>query len=101
LLVRGEQRRRYGSLYDDLVSLLFRHDPISLDHETNTDEYAPEVGALLPRLEGCTSVEDVAVALHRVFVDYFDAKLAGPKSLYDRIAPDVWDLWEMRRKPRP
>jgi hypothetical protein len=42
---------RYGKLFEEASSILFRHDPIGIafDNE-NTDEYEAEVGTILPRL---------------------------------------------------
>lgn len=97
---RFKLRQRYGALYDELITLFFHHDPMGLDAETNTDEYSPEVRAILLRLASCSSVEDVASLLYGVFIEYFDEKLAGPRSSYERMAPSVWDLWKTHAKSR-
>jgi hypothetical protein len=89
-------RQRYGWLYDELIAILVRHDPISINFETNTDEYKPEVRALLERLETCQTIDEVGPVLHEIFVAFFDEKIAGPRSVYDDIARDVWRVWEMR-----
>ncbi len=90
---RVKLRQRYGARYDELVRVLFRHDPVGLDNVTNTDEYSSEARAVVLRLETCSSVEDVAGLLHEVFTSYFTPKLAGFGSNYDLIAADVWSLW--------
>jgi hypothetical protein len=33
--------------------LLFRHDPVGINFEVNTDEYEPKAGTILPRLHAC------------------------------------------------
>ena len=49
-----EERRRmkdeYSGLYEKVEALLFRHDPIGINFEDNTDEYELETFLLLPRL---------------------------------------------------
>ena len=42
--IREERRRlraEYAGLFDQVESLLFRHDSVGINFETNTDEYAP------------------------------------------------------------
>jgi len=78
------ERRRllkaeYSWLYDDIESLLFRHDPIGINLETNTDEYDPEVRTILPRLRGCASSDDVCCVVHEEFVRWFGAEIAGAR----------------------
>jgi hypothetical protein len=47
-----EERRRlrgeYVGLVDQVQALLFRHDPMGINFDFNTDEYDPEVGTILP-----------------------------------------------------
>jgi hypothetical protein len=61
---RRQLRNMYGALYDDVAALLFRHDPIGINFDVNTDEYEPEVGTILPRLRSCKSVDDVRRELY-------------------------------------
>ena len=40
--IEAEHRRlraEYGTLFDDIGALLFRHDPIGINFDDNTDEY--------------------------------------------------------------
>jgi hypothetical protein len=93
---RAALRERYGSLYDELQALLFRHDPIGINRGTNTDEYDPEVRAILPRLESCSSAADVARVAHEELIRPFDATIAGSRARYERLAPELWELWRRR-----
>ena len=43
------------------------------------------------------SVADVARALHEVFVEMFDGRIAADRERYDRIAPEVWNIWQARQ----
>jgi hypothetical protein len=93
-----EQRRllkmEYRDLYVDVADLLFRHDPIGINFETNTDEYEPEVETILPRLGTCRSVDDVRQVVHEEFVRWFDADIAGPADRYADIAAEIWERWQ-------
>lgn len=86
-------RDEYGALFDDIEALLFRHDPISINYGHNTDEYRPEVRAMLPRLDDCASAADVTRMTHEVFVQYFSADSAGAESDYAAIGDEIWALW--------
>jgi len=92
-----QERRRlkaeHRQLYDEVAALLFRHDPEGINFETNTDEYEPEVGTILPRLRSCRSEHDVLQVVHEEFVRWFGADTAGPRERYAKIAAEIWQLW--------
>ena len=56
---------------------MFRHDPIGINFESNTDEYDAEAGTVIPRLNSCTSAHDVENILKEVFSRWFGADIAG------------------------
>jgi hypothetical protein len=96
---RRQLKAQYGELYDATSALLFRHDPVGINFETNSDEYEPEVGTILPRLQTCRSADDVRQVVHEEFVRWFDASSAGPKEHYTKIAEEIWPLWQKFRTP--
>ena len=101
-----EERRQlvaeYGTLFDAVSALLFRHDPVGVAFENeNTDEYDPETGTILPRLRNCRSASDVQRVVHEEFVRWFDAGNAGPEERYALIASEIWELCTSRGSPRP
>jgi hypothetical protein len=100
-----EERRRlkaqYGALFDSMAALLYRHDPIGIDFDDNKDEYEPEARTILPRLSSCRSVEDVLQVVHEEFVRWFDRGTAGPPEHYEKIASEVWQLWQGHLANRP
>jgi hypothetical protein len=100
-----EERRclkaQYGALFDSMAALLYRHDPIGINFDDNKDEYEPEAGTILPRLSSCRSVEDVRQAVHEEFVRWFGRDTAGPPEHYERIAAEVWQLWQGHLVNRP
>ena|ERR1700758_1444567 len=93
-----EARRRlkeeYGQLFDSVSALLFRHDPIGINFQENTDEYDLEAETILPRLRTCESQPDVVRVVHEEFVRWFDAGTAGPPEKYAEVATGIWDLWQ-------
>jgi hypothetical protein len=93
---RRRLRAEYGKLFDSVASLLFRHDPIGMifEGDTNTDEYEPEAETILPLLRNCRTVDDVLRVVHSEFVRWFDADTAGPQEHYKDIASEIWQLWQ-------
>ena len=84
----------YGSLFDSIAEILFRHDPSGVNFEDNTDEYEPEARTILPRLKDCRSAEDVMTVVHEEFRRWFDTDFAGPREKYKKIAEEIWRLWQ-------
>jgi hypothetical protein len=93
-----EERRRlkaeYRGLFDDVAAILFRHDPVGINFETNQDEYEPEVGTILPRLSTCHSAEDVRRVVCEEFARWFDVEIATPEERFTGIATEIWDCWK-------
>ncbi len=87
---RAAIRAEYGVLFDEVSEILFEADPVGINFETNTDEYEPEVGTILPRLVECHSSTDVRRVVHEEFVRWFDADIAGPIENYTEIADQIW-----------
>ena len=93
--IQEEQRRlkkEFGNLYDDVLALLFRYDPIGINFEDNVDEYSPEVGTILPRLKECRGEDDVRRIVHEEFTRWFGE--AGTPEKYSDIGPEIWRLWQ-------
>ena len=91
---RQRLKAEYRGLFDEVAALLFRHDPMGINFEDNTDEYEPEVGTILPRLRSCHSSGDVRQVVHQEFVRWFDADIAGAEQHYDKIAIEIWERWQ-------
>ncbi len=93
-LERKRLRVKYGDLFDKISAMLFECDPMDINFETNTDEYEPEVGTIIPRLPNCKSVADVRRVVHEEFVRWFSAVDTGPEDRYQEIAERIWALWK-------
>src|SRR6266513_2027251 len=74
---------RYAGLFAAATDLFFAIDPVGINFETNVDEYEPEVGTVLPRLESAESVEDARQILHEELVSWFGAPYEGART--DRL----------------
>ena len=56
----------------------------------NTDEYAPEVDTILPRLSSASKLEDVSVMIKEEFIAWFDDEAKDiSDDLYQSLANDV------------
>jgi hypothetical protein len=92
---RRSLKRKFGNLYDEVLTIVSRHDPVVISGVP--DEYVPEVDTILPLLERAQSKSDVRRIVHREFVDWFGARIAGPESRYAEVAGEIWDAWQRYR----
>jgi hypothetical protein len=92
--VKQNLKREYRTLLEDISTLLFNHDPIGINFGSNTHEYDPEARTILPRLNTCESVDDVQLVVHEEFCHWFGDGIAGSAEGYQKIAEDIWDLWQ-------
>jgi len=94
---REDVKREYGAFFDEVSALLLAHDPIGIDFGSNTDEYDPEAGTLLPRLSACRSPADVQRVVHEEFVHWFGADTAGAYQEYAAVSERIWSAWRAYR----
>jgi len=107
---RRKIKEQYGSLYNQVAEILYRHDPIYLAVcGAPTDEYAGEASKILPQLKNAKSVLEARKIIYDVF-DYsfnhgssgtdlskivrIDDSEAGLETDYQLIAEEVWTFWE-------
>ena len=91
---REQIKISYGRLFDTTAEILFRHDPLGINFEYNTDEYHPEVGTILPRLESATSENELLQIIHEEYIKWFDENMAGSKEKYADSATEIWSAWQ-------
>ena len=94
---RDAVRNQNAQLFAAISAAMFRHDPIGINFNMNTDEYEPEAGTVIPRLKGCSSAGDVATVLHEEFVVWFGSEIAGAQSLYANLAEEIWEIWKANK----
>lgn len=90
---RHSVKVRYQTLFNEVAGILFANDPQAINYETNTDEYDPEVGTILPRLHLATNTEDVALIVHQEFVRWFGAEEVGIPADFQLTAEMIWRAW--------
>lgn len=75
---------------------------MGLNWETNTDEYEPEVQAILPRLREAATVDDLRRLLHEEFTRMFSVSgepihphvlTTRAQERLDAAAEEMWKMW--------
>jgi len=96
----SDKRELLRQVYDEISSILFRHDVAGINFEFNTDEYEPEVDAILPRINDSLSKEDLVNIIYEEFVNFFREDIIKPKGHIDYIVmtDEIWDVWSKRTK---
>ena len=90
-------KAEYGKVFDQLAEILFRHDPIGINYDDNTDEYEPEVRTILPRLRACQDSDDVVEVAYEEFQKWFGPEIAGGREKYRALGEEIWHLWNKTR----
>ena len=86
-------KTRHQVLVAAVVRAIKEADPIGLlEVGAPTDEYAPEIGTIVPRLASVERSEDVATLLHEEFIRWFGDGTAGPRHVYEASARRIWCL---------
>jgi hypothetical protein len=89
----------YAELYYKTLKILHSHDPVCIGYLP--DEYTPEAETILPRLKEAHSPEQLGVIVYEEFVRWFsegNIPPLGPGSKYEKIAGEVWKVWERYRE---
>jgi hypothetical protein len=76
----------------NIEALLFRHDPIGINFDDNTDEYRPEAQTITLRRGEARTLPDVRSLVHREFNRWF-GDTAGPESTYEDLARELHCYW--------
>ena len=90
---------RYQHLVAAVERAINEADPIGLlAGGAPSDEYAPEIGTIVPLLANANRPDDVTGVLHGEFLRWFGEGTAGPRQAYDVPACQIWDaLLEYRK----
>ena len=86
-------KEKYGPLFDTVSAALFAADPMHINFEDNTDEYDPEAGSILARLDEASTVEQATAIVHEEFCRLFTESVAGPQEKYSAVTAQIWDAW--------
>lgn len=98
-LEQREKRRQqtvplYGHIYDDLLDILYRYDPMGIawSNPSRAEEYNPEVRTILPRLGQAKSIDDVRHIVSEEFTRWFGDSFSCTERL-DQLAEEIWQAW--------
>jgi hypothetical protein len=82
----------YQALVAAVERAINETDPIGLlEIGAPSDEYAPEIGTIVPRLATVERLDDVVAVLHEEFIRWFGDDTAGPQRVYEAPARRIWD----------
>ena len=95
--MESELKKNQPELFQAVSQVMFKHDLMEINYETNTDEYDSEAGTVIPRLKDCRSVNDVGDVLFEEFSRWFN-KSAGKRHQYNELANDIWLLWQQSKQ---
>src|SRR4051812_34545920 len=98
---RNQLKEQYGNLYDQVLEVLQRHDPMGIG--LIPDEYDLVVETVLPRLKEARTAGELRQIIYEEFIDWFSPvgatkekkrtnHSAGAEERYEGIAQDVWAL---------
>jgi hypothetical protein len=90
---RESIKRKYKSLFERVSRLLFEIDPIGINFGSNKDEYDPEVGTILPRLESARSQDDVKTIVQEEFHRWFELDTSATPEHFDAMSKGIWEEW--------
>ncbi|MGH9628224.1 MAG: hypothetical protein ACRD7E_07780 [Bryobacteraceae bacterium] len=79
---------------DEISAIIFRHDPIGINFEENTDEYDAEAGTILTRLRSDMSLEEATAIVHEEFIRWFSREDAGPREKYSPLAAEILNAYQ-------
>ena len=85
-------KAEFGELFAEVSEILFRHDPMRLNFGSNSDEYEPEVGTILPWLKDCRSARDVQKVVYEEFEQWFG--ISGKPEKYRLASQEIWSAWQ-------
>jgi hypothetical protein len=93
-LTRPDRRRfsrAYLALYEEVSSILDRHDLVGLiDAGSPSGEYEPEVSTILPRLREAAGPDDALRIVNEEFEKWFDQATSNAEGL----GLEIWSAWQ-------
>ena len=82
-----------NELYRQVLDHVNHLDPLSLfKHGVLNDEYEAEATNIVKLLPEAKSVQHLHDLIYNVFVHWFDIALVGPKTKYQKLAADLWQI---------
>ena len=69
-----------------------------LNFGSNSDEYEPEVGTILPRLKQCRSAQYVQEVVYEECARWFG--IPGEQQKYRAPSQEIWSAWQRFKKTK-
>lgn len=95
---REATKAKFGTLFTEMEKLFLKWDPMGVDYSHlngRLDEYAPEVGTILPRIhteaEGEEDVYRILVEEFTLWFSEFHVQQAD--RVIKALVPAVWRVW--------
>jgi hypothetical protein len=83
--------RAYLVLYEEVVRIFDRHDPVALIASGSpAGEYEPEVSTILPRLREAAGPDDAL----RIVNEEFEKWFGQPASDAEELGREIWSAWQ-------
>ncbi len=90
----------YGEdIYQDIIKILWDHDPIRLHSSPRKHEYEPEARTITPRLLEASYEQELHKIIYEEFVRWFGSSVQSEDD-YIKIAHDIWQTWQFRKSQR-
>ncbi len=99
---RDRVKATYPQLFDEITAILVTYDPLGVMSDENSDEYEPETGTILPRLQHATSAAEVERIVQDEFLYWFG--MGGAEHDLRGAAHAIWVVWQQwqhRREVTP
>jgi hypothetical protein len=91
-------RKEFGDLFDEVSGILFKHDPMGINFQHNTDEYDPEAAMVLERIGSAGTAADLRRLVHAVFMEMFNGCVPGTEESFEAVAQEIWSAWSRHRQ---
>ena len=73
-----------------VLGVLLRKDPLNVNYGGAREVYAPDADAIVSRLEGCHTEQELCAVVHQQMQRSFGPEAAGPFERYLPIAREIW-----------
>ena len=87
-----DSNMKYKEFCEAVSAIIFKHDPMQINFEFNTDEYDPEAETIVPRIETCSNETELSSVLHEEFSHWFGSEISGSPNDYHALAQEIWSL---------
>lgn len=92
-MTKREGKAHFEALRCEITRALNEADPIGLiEGGAPLDEYAPEIGTILPRLKEASTEQTLRRIIHEEFSRWFGVDIAGSEERYDQAAKRIWSV---------